>query len=625
MGRKLNKNQIDVNDKSNPFVRQAIWECHNGLCFYTQKPIKLTDMYVDHILPKSIERNSELKKEKLKEYGLEQDFLLNSLENYVPSCRWANREKSNAVLPHADLALKTAKRLAPEIRRKINILIQNIDLETSKSTIKAYVSGSRQEAEELYNEFTDEDKEFNEQRYIHDYKQPGLYPTYHYSKKTVLLSAFLPRFSDSVKGSCLIVFKTLRIRNCAITLGHEEILDTLCTGRNTSLDLELRKFIVCQDHLDQNIYYIRFGNVRFPLELETLEVLIEIVDDFANIYLNYLVDIDKHSASQPFQPSNHKNGFRLFKIKKGLWNLLMQFSWNFDYDKGTSAWHIFDGRSGVFHIYTPISTERFNSGHHVSIYSEFANNSLYGSSDEVWIVWVPGPSFNEYKNGYLTFSNREFWDASFTYSWLVEELIPYAAYYFSLREDGLLNFFKRKLSSIQSINHILYQNFLKRFNLREYITDGSTKYNFIEINKINTISDLLQTAHKLQLFFTMQRDIIPVGIEHLYKLLESLCICICHSSSDDWHYVRQKLNFVNSDNKENIIQDIQNFSQSYTEKYIRSYILDDIFRSFISALKTSHLNKEEVKTIIDSWSPFIEFYQENILIQRYTNGVLAGE
>ncbi|NJM74982.1 MAG: hypothetical protein HC852_03400 [Acaryochloridaceae cyanobacterium RU_4_10] len=303
----------------------------------------------------------------------------------------------------------------------------------------------------------------------------------------------------------------------------------------------------------------------------------------------------------------------------------MQFSWHFDYDKGTSAWHIFDGRSGVFHIYTPISTERFNSGHHVSIYSEFVNNDLYDSSDKVWVVWVPGPSFNEYKNGYLNFSNREFWDSNFTYYWLAEELIPYAVYFYSLREYGLLNFFKRKLSSIQSINHILYQNFLKKFNLSEYITDGSIKYNSIEIDKINTSSDLLQNSRNLQKFFTMQRDIIPIDIEKLSKLLESLCICIRHSSSDDWHYVCQKLNFVNSDKKENIIQEIQDFIQSHTEKYIKSYILDDIFRSFSFALETSHLNKDEVKTIIDSWSPFIEFYQENILIQRYTNGVLVDK
>jgi hypothetical protein len=46
---------------------------------------------------------------------------------------------------------------------------------------------------------------------------------------------------------------------------------------------------------------------------------------------------------------------------------------------------------------------------------------------------------------------------------------------------------------------------------------------------------------------------------------------------------------------------------------------------FISALETSQLNKDEVKIITDSWIPFIEFYQENILIQRYTNGVLVGD
>ncbi|NJM74981.1 MAG: hypothetical protein HC852_03395 [Acaryochloridaceae cyanobacterium RU_4_10] len=310
MGRKLNNNQVDFNDKSNPFVRQAIWECHNGLCFYTQKPVALMDMQIDHILPESIKR------EKLEEYGLDQDFTLNSLENYVPSCRWANREKSNIVLPHTDLALKTAKRLAPEIRRKINILIQNIDFElvNQQSNLTFQVADKKRKNYTMNLRM----KKKNLMKNITYMITKSLDYILHITteKKTVLLSAFLPRFSDSGKGSCLIVFKTLRIRNCAITLGHEEILDILCSGRNTSPDLNLRKFIVCQDHHNQNIYYVQLGNVRFPLESETLQVLLEIVDDFANIYLNYLIDIDKHSASQLFQPSNYKNGFRLFKVKK---------------------------------------------------------------------------------------------------------------------------------------------------------------------------------------------------------------------------------------------------------------------------------------------------------------------
>ena len=154
----MSKNKIrddfDFNNKSHPIVQQAIWECHNCSCFYTHEPIKLIDMQVDHILPEDIEKDSKLKKEQLREYGLEEDFVLNSLENYVPSSRWANRAKSNTILPYADLALKTARRLAPKIRSKINNLRQNIDFETSKSDIKSHVSGNRGKAEELYNEFT---------------------------------------------------------------------------------------------------------------------------------------------------------------------------------------------------------------------------------------------------------------------------------------------------------------------------------------------------------------------------------------------------------------------------------------------------------------------------------------
>jgi hypothetical protein len=410
------------------------------------------------------------------------------------------------------------------------------------------------------------------------------------------------------------------MRNCSITFGHEKILDTLCLGRNTTLDMDLRRFVVGQDYHNKNIYYIQLGNVRFPLESETLEVLLEIIDNFANQYLNYIIKLENCSDSRMFQPSKHENGF---KIEKWLWKLLVEFSWRFDYMEGESSWHIFDRGNNILKVYTEKNIERLDSGHHVYLCSENIENSFYDSSHEVWVTWKPMLSDYKREQGLPVFSDRKAWNANFTYSWMINELIPYVRYYFSLRENGLLNFFKRKLSYIKSFDRMMYQNFLKTFNSRENITDGSVKYNSIEIDKINTSSDLLQNAHKLQLFFTMQRDIVPVGIEHLSKLLESLCICIGHSSSDDWHYDLQKLNFINSDKKENIIQDIQKFSQNHTEKHIKSYILDNIFRSFISALEASQLNINEVKMIIDSWRPFIEFYQENILIQRYTKGVLA--
>ena len=322
---------------------------------------------------------------------------------------------------------------------------------------------------------------------------------------------------------------------------------------------------MCQDRLNHNIYYIQLGNVRFPLELETLKVLIEIVDDFANVYLDYLLEINAHTASHLFQPANHNNGFRLFKIEKWLWDLLISFSLHFDYDRGTSAWHIFNSNYAALHIYNPIGTERFNSGDHVSVYSERVDDELYDASNKAWIVWVPGFSFNEYDSGYSNFSGGEFWDASFTYDWLTQELIPHVLYYDSLREERLLNSFKLKLSSIQKINQFLYKNFLKKFNLRNYISDGSVEYDFIEIEKIQTSSDLFQNAYKLQSIFTMQRDKTPIETEKLLNLLESLCIYIRHSLEDDWHYIRDKLSFVggDGDNKESIIQDILRFGQAY--------------------------------------------------------------
>jgi 5-methylcytosine-specific restriction endonuclease McrA len=562
---------INYNDKNNALVRQAIWECHECRCAYCRKPVELGDIEIDHIIAGSLDKNSSEKTKAFEENNLDKEIILNSLENYFPSCSKCNGGKGDTILPATHIWLKKAKQMAPKIRARTDKILKDIDLERSKSTIIHEFSGDHQKAENLYNSLTDQDEYFSEEHYINDFAGTSIYRC---SKQKILLISYLPNFSNSGKGECLIVFKTLRIRNCLITLRHEEILNLLCLGRNTTLDMKLRRFIRDQDYHNKNIYYIQLGNVRFPLESDTLEVLLEIIDDFASQYLNYIVTLENCSDSRLFKPSKHENGFKLFKMEKWLWRLLVEFSRRFDYMKGNSSWHIFDRGNNILKVYTENKTEQFDSGHHAYLCSENIESSFYDTSREVWVTWKPMLLDSEKKQGLPVFSGRKAWNANFTYSWLINEFIPYVRYYFSLRENGLLNFFKRQLSYIKSFDKMMYQNFLKKINSREYITDGSVKYKFIEIDKINTSSDLLQNAHTLQLFFTMQPDITPISVEQLSKLLESLCICIRYSSLDDWHYIRSNLSFIDSDNKKSIIQDIQRFNQTYNQKYVKSYILD---------------------------------------------------
>jgi hypothetical protein len=609
-------------NKNDDIVRQAIWECHRGRCFYTGLQIgDIKQMEVDHVLSENLDTQPlEEKQRILRKYKLNQDFELNSLENFIPTTKYPNTLKSNKDYSlWIEAGLDKAKRMAPEIRKKIRGIEKKRNYDQNRALVKSHIAGNYQEAEKLYDYLVDDDQEFSEEKYVNN---DGHSAIYHYSKSNILLNAFLPAFSNLGRGSCLIVFRTLKLRNCAITFGHEEILKTFCLNRNTKLHTNLRNFIICQDNQDKKIYYIQLGNARLPLELETVEAMLEIVDDFASQYLDYLHTLNKHSGSYLFQPSEHGNGFRLFKIEKWLWSELMRFSWRFDYDEGDSPWHILDGRSNMFNVYMKTDTERFNAGHHATLYPE----DVDGSSNEVWVTWAPLlRDYEQYKYDSSPFNSRDLWNANFTYSWLVDELIPYTIYYFSLREGGLLNFLKRNLSTLHSIDKFLYYRFLKQFEIEEYIRDGFVKGNYIDVEKICKKSDLLQIAYKLQFFFSIYNDQVSFGKGEFSSLLTSLCICIKYSQSKEWHYAREKLSFVHGDCKEDIIQDIQSFRETHEDQYFQSYMLDNIFRVFIDILEENHLNADEVEKVLAEWMPFILFYQENLFIQKYIKGALVND
>jgi hypothetical protein len=77
---------VNHNNKNHPVVRVAIWECHNRQCYYCSKHIELENMQVDHILYENLEQHPLIKKEVFGQYELDEDFSIDSLENYVSSC-----------------------------------------------------------------------------------------------------------------------------------------------------------------------------------------------------------------------------------------------------------------------------------------------------------------------------------------------------------------------------------------------------------------------------------------------------------------------------------------------------------------------------------------------------------
>jgi hypothetical protein len=75
-------------------LKAAIYDAYSGKCFYTGEPIAFQDTEIDHLIPESYaDRLDSLKIE----YGLEQDFQINSIENLVPTKSALNKSKSDSL------------------------------------------------------------------------------------------------------------------------------------------------------------------------------------------------------------------------------------------------------------------------------------------------------------------------------------------------------------------------------------------------------------------------------------------------------------------------------------------------------------------------------------------------
>lgn len=99
--------------------RWAIFTVHGDKCYLCNCPIDLVTMEVDHIIPESLETEPERFAKIRVDFGLPEDFNLNSYENWLPSCRKCNGDKSSTVLemvPIIQLQLQRASGKADRCR-----------------------------------------------------------------------------------------------------------------------------------------------------------------------------------------------------------------------------------------------------------------------------------------------------------------------------------------------------------------------------------------------------------------------------------------------------------------------------------------------------------------------------
>ncbi|WML42445.1 hypothetical protein [Neobacillus sp. PS3-40] len=578
-------------DKNNDIVRAALFYEYGGNCFYSDEPLRYKDMHIDHIIPEYLDKE-EFKKI-ISILGLPKDFNVNSLYNLVPCNPNVNQVKNKNLYPETFLGhciFDKTSRKVDKVKRRIEQLKKdkNIDKAIAKLVAIAEEPISKEELEGIYDSISNE-KPYDELRSINKYNDIH---TYNRSFSNVKLMGYLPSY-PKIQGSCLITFNTLRLRDCMITLNHEQILNQLFEGAKTDLENGLRKFVLQKFDSNSKEYFVDFANVRIPLEREEVIQLLNIIDDFYEIYMEELENIYTTFNWASFPKINRfKNNLMLCRISKMLWFEIREFCRNYDYQNGETEWHIFDGTGSIIKIF-----DKETQGFRAFIFPMIEESSyMIHTTEDISIVWTDEYFWNK-KLQY--FKEDRYWSPMVTYKWLIEDLIPRVVY-----ENKKIE--KKKLF----IPTIKFDSFKKDFAISNYAS---------LIKNTELEDDLLTILEELQIFLAGFPSIVlqTEDLKIFYKSFKKI-ISYSEINKAEINYVKTNLQLgFEEDDKETLIKTMSSLIDEIEgeDTLVSLYKVDLLFRCMVIIIRDckSHLAKKDIEYIKENLNKYYNLMiRENI-------------
>lgn len=591
-------------DKNDILLRYSIWEVHGKRNYYNGDFIKLSELEIDHIIPQSIEKETEKYKSLLESIGEDYNkFEINGLENYVITDRYHNNKKKNKELNSSVIGLainyaKEKSKAVLDFRNKLELKIsQDRSLYEFMSIVK-----TEHEVEEIFNYITKESKYYDISEIL---VEDGIDKNYEYSRERIKLIAKLPSINDP-NGNCILTFKNISLRGMTIKLESKDILNYLFRGVKTDLIHGLRAFT---KNKDSNTYEILLGNCKFNLEKFEVHELCLIIDHFFEKYINSLIELERYWATENFLPHSLKKGYKLIKIKRSLWREILEFTKLHDYENGTSDWHIFDQNNYRIQICTVTPTHQLDVGYHSFIHpcSEDEDELLTLSSPEdfIWLTWKPEDRIETPKD-IRKINPKMIWNCEITYNWIIEFLLPKVVYELELRNKIIKK-------------ETYYNDFLKNFNLLEWASIDLRER--INLNIIYDIESLRLFCDTLQRHFYHSGDDILLTINEMediwninLKLLES-----CYGT-EYWSYYMGNLQFNSNTSLIEFKNSISEKLASFQTGVVSRFKIDLLLRNISHCLTYGNLilSSIEVIEIFEKLKVLINIYNNEVLLKTYS-------
>ena len=103
--------------KFTPTERYAVFTVHGEVCYLCRVPIDMASFQVDHVIPENLEDNPERLTEVLQQFGLDDNFDLNSFHNWMPACVQCNNRKRATVFEPVPIILEELQKAAEKAGR----------------------------------------------------------------------------------------------------------------------------------------------------------------------------------------------------------------------------------------------------------------------------------------------------------------------------------------------------------------------------------------------------------------------------------------------------------------------------------------------------------------------------
>jgi len=415
-----------------------MWIAHGKRCVYTGELLQLREVVLDHVIPEHLIGKPAQLERVLKQLGLPSDFDLQHPLNLVPTYQEHNNQKHMRVdHDQIRMGLKAAQDKLPEVEAIKKRLDGEDAIRRNLGRLKSKVAKELIEPSLLYDFWNEESSTFDEMSFLS--QQPV-----NLALPGVAVMCFMPEY-PAMNGSLLLRFKHLEVRGCMITFNHEEILGLLFRGLGTDPRRGARKFIFLYEGPNGESI-LQLNNSRFSVPQQHADQLCELLDALGRVYIDKLYKFESEILESVGFERAKRDGYRLIKISRWLWRLMVQFSYEFEHGKGETEWHIFDPWKSGLRVYC--ETDNHPRPDYRAIVTpeaadEFCRSDLLSPDGSVWLCWDP-MILGVHDEDESAIEHGVIWNVQDTFDWLVDKLIPRALEWNESRARRRFALFRRK-------------------------------------------------------------------------------------------------------------------------------------------------------------------------------------